>query len=60
MLDKIQALIRAREAATSSSQAATRVSDPNSGVEHYYHNPARAGGSGVSTVPKLAFWPGDG
>eukprot|EP00965_Chrysotila_dentata_P054083 1794975-Pleurochrysis_carterae.AAC.1 len=59
MFDEIRALITARGADRSSCQAVTHVSDPNSGVTHY-HNPPRASGSGVSTVPKVAFWPGHG
>eukprot|EP00965_Chrysotila_dentata_P096865 3201393-Pleurochrysis_carterae.AAC.1 len=51
MFDEIRALIRAREAARSFCSAVTRVSDPNTGVEHH-HTPKRASGSGVSTVPK--------
>eukprot|EP00965_Chrysotila_dentata_P127340 4211199-Pleurochrysis_carterae.AAC.1 len=51
MLDEIRTLIRAREAARSAGRAVTRVSDPNSGVEHH-HTPHKASGSGVSTVSK--------
>eukprot|EP00965_Chrysotila_dentata_P139979 4627745-Pleurochrysis_carterae.AAC.1 len=51
MLDEIRALIRAREAARSSGQAATRFSDPHLGVENH-HTPQWASGSGVSTVSK--------
>eukprot|EP00965_Chrysotila_dentata_P121438 4014711-Pleurochrysis_carterae.AAC.2 len=46
----IDALIGAVEFARSSGQAATRVSDPHSGVEHH-HTPLRASGSGALTVP---------
>eukprot|EP00965_Chrysotila_dentata_P173512 5728034-Pleurochrysis_carterae.AAC.1 len=47
----LDALIRVREVTRSSGQAATRVSDPNTGVEHH-HTPPRASRSGVSTVSK--------
>eukprot|EP00965_Chrysotila_dentata_P260794 6214033-Pleurochrysis_carterae.AAC.1 len=47
----LDALIRALEVARSSGQAATRVSDPHTGIEHN-HTPPRARGSGVSTVSK--------
>eukprot|EP00965_Chrysotila_dentata_P085955 2836320-Pleurochrysis_carterae.AAC.1 len=43
----LDALVRARELARSSDQAATRVSDPHAGVEHH-HIPPRASGSGGS------------
>eukprot|EP00965_Chrysotila_dentata_P148323 4896688-Pleurochrysis_carterae.AAC.1 len=47
----LEALIRERKVARSSGQATTRVSDPQTGVEHH-HTPHRASGSGVLTVPK--------
>eukprot|EP00965_Chrysotila_dentata_P072030 2379417-Pleurochrysis_carterae.AAC.1 len=53
----LDALIRAREVARSSAQAAARVSDPNTGVEHH-HTPPRASGSKVLTVRKPSHGPG--